>query len=497
MPFILALDQGTTSSRAIVFDESSQICGIAQLPTRQIYPQPGWVEHDPVEIWQTQLECARQAIVKAGISARDVAAIGITNQRETTVVWDRATGQPIHNAIVWQDRRTAGWCEQQRAKGLALAVLAKTGLVFDPYFSASKIVWMLDQVPGARERAAKGELTFGTIDSWLIWKLTGGSVHATDVSNASRTQLYNIHQSAWADELLEEFGIPRSLLPEVRPSSGNFGEATAGCFGTPIPIAGVAGDQQAALFGQGCFGPGMVKNTYGTGCFMLMHTGATPCHSQNGLLTTRAAQTNDVPGYAIEGSVFSGGSAIQWLRDELKIITQASEVNTLAASVPDTGGVVMVPAFTGLGSPYWNANARGALLGITRGSNRAHIARAVLEAIALQSTELLLAMQQDTGLSIKELRVDGGATASAVLMQLQADLLGIPVRRAALQETTALGAAHLAGLSAGLWPDVQTLAALQNTQAASVFEPKASRDWAQEKLRVWKRAVARTLDWVE
>jgi glycerol kinase len=502
MPYILALDQGTTSSRAIVFDAQSKVCALAQQPFKQIYPQPGWVEHDPLEIWNTQLACAQQALQRAQVSAAEVAAIGITNQRETTVIWDRATGAPIHNAIVWQDRRTADWCAQQRASGLTDQVQAATGLVLDPYFSASKIVWLLERVPGARARAERGELAFGTIDTWLIWQLTQGKTHATDVSNASRTLLYDIHQGAWSDALLDAFKIPRALLPEVRPSASAYGSSSAAWLGAALPITGVAGDQQAALFGQGCFGPGMVKNTYGTGCFMLMHTGAKAYTSQHGLITTRAAQAGSNPSnpaiqYALEGSVFSAGSAIQWLRDELQIIAEADAVDALAASVPDSGGVVLVPAFTGLGSPYWNADARGALLGITRGTGRGQIARAVLEAIALQSTELLAAMQNDTGLSIAELRVDGGATASPVLMQLQADLLGIPVRRAATQETTALGAAHLAGLGAGVWPDVARLTAMQDASTGTVFEPQTTRDWAEHKLARWRRAVQRSLDWAQ
>ncbi len=493
MSFILALDQGTTSSRAIVFDESGALCALAQQPIRQIYPQPGWVEHDPIEIWNTQLDCARVALRDARLSARDLAAIGITNQRETTLLWDRATGEPLYNAIVWQDRRTAAWCEAQKARGLLLAVQGKTGLVFDPYFSASKIVWLLENVPGARERAARGEIAFGTVDSWLIWKLTGG-LHATDPSNAARTMLFNIHQGAWAAELAEAFAIPSTVLPEVRPSSGDFGVALPQWLGGPVPIAGVAGDQQAALFGQGCLASGQVKNTYGTGCFMLMHTGESAVQSRHGLLTTTAAQPGATAEFALEGSVFSAGSAVQWLRDELRIIEHAAEVESLAASVKDSGGVRLIPAFTGLGSPYWDAEARGALLGITRGTNRAHIARAALDAIALQSAELLLAMQADAQNSIAELRVDGGATSNDLLMQLQADLLGVPVIRPEVQETTAQGAADLASLAVGIWKSPAALAQARRTSARyRVFQPVAARDWAEEQLDDWRAAVGRIL----
>jgi glycerol kinase len=493
MAFILALDQGTTSSRAIVFDEQGRVRALAQQPFRQIFPYPGWVEHDPLEIWQTQLDCARRALSDAALVAADIAGIGITNQRETTLLWDRASGEPIYNAIVWQDRRTSDWCAEQREKGLLLAVQAKTGLVLDPYFSASKIVWVLNHVAGARERAERGELAFGTIDSWLLWKLTGGE-HVTDPSNAARTMLFNIHSGQWSAELAQSFAIPEQLLGRVQPSSSDFGQTRSEWFGTPIRIAGVAGDQQAALFGQGCFGPGQVKNTYGTGCFMLMHTGTEAFASSHGLLTTAAAQTSSAVQFALEGSVFTAGSAVQWLRDELRVIDAAEDSEALAASVPDSAGVVLVPAFTGLGSPYWDAEARGALLGITRGTNRAHIARATLESIALQSTELLAAMNADAGAPLKELRVDGGASSNNLLMQMQADLIGVPVVRPAVQETTARGAADLAALGVGLWPDAVTLRRTREAEEPfRVFEPQASRDWAEAKLEQWRRAVARVL----
>jgi glycerol kinase len=493
MAFILALDQGTTSSRAIVFDEQGRVRALAQQPFRQIFPYPGWVEHDPLEIWQTQLDCARRALSDAALVAADIAGIGITNQRETTLLWDRASGEPIYNAIVWQDRRTSDWCAEQREKGLLLAVQAKTGLVLDPYFSASKIVWVLNHVAGARERAERGELAFGTIDSWLLWKLTGGE-HVTDPSNAARTMLFNIHSGQWSAELAQSFAIPEQLLGRVQPSSSDFGQTQSEWFGTPIRIAGVAGDQQAALFGQGCFGPGQVKNTYGTGCFMLMHTGTEAFASSHGLLTTAAAQTSSAVQFALEGSVFTAGSAVQWLRDELRVIDAAEDSEALAASVPDSAGVVLVPAFTGLGSPYWDAEARGALLGITRGTNRAHIARATLESIALQSTELLAAMNADAGAPLKELRVDGGASSNNLLMQMQADLIGVPVVRPAVQETTARGAADLAALGVGLWPDAVTLRRTREAEEPfRVFEPQASRDWAEAKLEQWRRAVARVL----
>ncbi|MDE2565542.1 MAG: glycerol kinase GlpK, partial [Burkholderiales bacterium] len=456
--FILALDQGTSSSRSIVFDRDGRVVAQAQREFRQLYPQPGWVEHDPEEIWASQLATAQQALAEAGLQAADIAAIGITNQRETTLVWDRRTGQPIHNAIVWQDRRGEPLCAQLRAQGLDGPIRRSTGLVVDAYFSATKLRWILDHVSGAHVAAARGELAFGTVDSWLLWKLTEGRVHATDVSNASRTMLFDIRHNVWDHELLKALHVPDSLLPQVHPSSHRYAETTL--LGGAIPIAGIAGDQQAALFGQACFSPGLAKNTYGTGCFMLMHTGAQFGTAGAGLLTTAAAQTGAGPEYAVEGSVFIGGAVVQWLRDGLQAIRASGEVQALAESVPDAGGVVVVPAFTGLGAPYWDAQARGAIVGLTRGSTVAHIARAALESIAFQSAALLQAMAgEGHGAAVHELRVDGGASVNDLLMQFQADLLGIPVVRPRVTETTALGAAYLAGLAVGLWPDRAALAA--------------------------------------
>ncbi|NHK98871.1 glycerol kinase GlpK [Rubrivivax benzoatilyticus] len=493
---VLALDQGTSSSRSIVFDETGRIVALAQREFRQHYPQPGWVEHDPEEIWQSQLATAREAIARAGLTAHDIAAIGITNQRETTVVWNRRTGLPVCNAIVWQDRRGEPLCAQLRERGLEDAVRRSTGLVIDPYFSATKIRWILDHVNGAHLAAAQGELAFGTVDSWLIWKLTGGRVHATDVSNASRTMLYDIRHDTWDHGLLAALHVPDSLLPQVLPSSHAFGETDAGLFGAPIPIAGVAGDQQAALFGQACFEPGLAKNTYGTGCFMLMHTGERFERSANGLVSTAAARTGTAREYAMEGSVFIGGAVVQWLRDGLQAIRASGEVQALAESVPDAGGVMFVPAFTGLGAPYWNADARGTIVGLTRGSTVAHIARAALESIAFQSAALLQAMARDAaaqpgGRPLTELRVDGGACVNDLLMQFQADLLGIPVLRPQVTETTALGAAYLAGLGVGIWRDRAELAALW--QAERRFLPTMARDRAAELMARWERAVRQTV----
>jgi glycerol kinase len=484
--YILALDQGTSSSRSIVFDGSGRIVAMAQREFRQIYPQPGWVEHDPEEIWASQLATAREAISKAGLTAQAITAIAITNQRETTVVWNRRTGRPIHNAIVWQDRRGEPLCAQLRQQGLAETIRHSTGLVIDAYFSATKIRWLLDHVNGAHIAAAQGDLAFGTIDSWLMWKLTGGRVHATDVSNASRTMLFDIRHNVWDHELLKVLHVPDSLLPPVFPSSHVFGETEAALFGAPITIAGVAGDQQAALFGQACFKAGLAKNTYGTGCFMLMHTGGRFETSANGLLTTAAAQPGPTPEYALEGSVFIGGAVVQWLRDGLKAIRSSSEVQQLAESVPDAGGVMFVPAFTGLGAPYWQADTRGAIVGLTRGSTVAHIARAALESIAFQSAALLQAMSRDTG-PVTELRVDGGACVNDLLMQIQADLLGIPVVRPQVTETTALGAAYLAGLATGVWRDLDELAA--QWQVERRFLPTLPRDRAHELMARWEHAV--------
>ncbi len=499
MTYLLALDQGTSSSRSIIFDRGGQIIAMAQQELPQMYPQPGWVEHDPLEIWRTQLATARDALAKAGLHARQVHAIGITNQRETTVVWSRKTGQPIHHAIVWQDRRSEPVCAQLRADGKAALIQAKTGLLVDAYFSGTKLQWLLDHLPGARAQAQTGELAFGTVDSWLMWQLTGGSdertraqaVHATDVSNASRTMLFNVHTNQWDAELLELLNIPASLMPAVHPSSAAFGHVQADLLGAAIPIGGVAGDQQSALFGQACFSAGMAKNTYGTGCFMLMHTGERFQTSHNGLLTTSAAQIGPRPEFAIEGSVFVGGAVVQWLRDGLHAITNSSEVQALAQSVPDSGGVMMVPAFTGLGAPYWNAEARGTITGMTRGTTVAHIARAALESIAFQSAALLDAMSSDAvahgGSPVRELRVDGGACANDFLMQFQADLLGIPVVRPQVIETTALGAAYLAGLGTGFYASTAELSA--HWRVDRTFEPKLPSNQVQERMAQWAHAV--------
>jgi glycerol kinase len=489
---LLALDQGTSSSRAIVFHRDGRIVAMAQREFRQLYPQPGWVEHDAEEIWATQLDVARQALAHSGLQATDIAAIGITNQRETTVLWNRRSGRPIHHAIVWQDRRTEPLCAQLRAReGFVDEVRRSTGLVIDPYFSGTKLRWLLDHVNGAHIAAAHGELAFGTIDSWLLWQLTGGRVHATDVSNAARTMLFDIRHNVWDHELLKALHVPDSLLPRVFPSSHVYGETDPALFGAPIPIAGIAGDQQAALFGQACFKAGLAKNTYGTGCFLLMHTGETFERSKNGLITTAAAQTSAAREYALEGSVFIGGAVVQWLRDGLGAIQASGDVQRLAESVPDAGGVMFVPAFTGLGAPYWDADARGAIVGLTRGSTVAHIARAALESIAFQSAALLQAMAADAaaagGPPVSELRVDGGASVNDLLMQFQADLLGIPVVRPRVTETTALGAAYLAGLATGIYASRDELAA--QWQAERRFHPTMPRDRAAERMARWEHAV--------
>ena len=498
---LLALDQGTTSSRAIVFTPGGEIVAMAQREFRQLFPQPGWVEHDPREIWQSQLGVARQAIAEAGLTAAAIAAIGITNQRETTLLWNRASGEPVGNAIVWQDRRTAPLCAALKERGLETLVRERTGLVIDPYFAGTKLAWLLDHTPGARQAAERGELVFGTVDSWLLYLLTGGAadttraaaLHATDASNASRTLLWDIHAGEWSDALLDALDVPRALLPEVHPSSHLFGHTTPDLFGAAIAIGGVAGDQQSALFGQACFKPGQVKNTYGTGCFMLMNTGTEAETSANGLITTRVAQAAGAAQFAQEGSVFIGGAVVQWLRDGLGAIEASRDVEALAASVADTGGVVFVPAFTGLGAPYWRPDARGAIVGLTRGSTMAHIARAALESIAFQSAALLAAMSKDVqaagGPAVREMRVDGGASANDLLMQFQADLLGIPVLRPKVIETTALGAAYLAGLSCGIYEGTDELAA--QWQVGRTFEPAIGRDQAAELMHGWERAVAR------
>jgi len=491
--YLLALDQGTTSSRAIVFDDSGAPVAVAQREFPQHFPQPGWVEHDPADLWQTQRDTAVEALRSAKISARDVAAIGVTNQRETTVVWDRATGQPIHNAIVWQDRRTADACAALASEIPADWLRAHTGLRLDPYFSATKIAWILDKIPGARARAERGELVFGTVDTWLLWQLTGGKVHATDATNASRTLLFNIHTGAWDEDLLARFRIPRAVLPAVRPSCGVFGEVSAVAELRGLPIAGIAGDQQAALFGQACFQPGMAKNTYGTGCFMLLQTGEHPAESKHGLLTTLACELSGRRNYALEGSVFIGGALIQWLRDGLGFIKNSADIEPLAASVPDSGGVYFVPAFAGLGAPHWDAYARGSVFGLTRGTTKAHLARAALESIAFQNYDVLQSMQADAASPLRELRVDGGASANALLMQFQADLLGVPVARPRVTETTALGAANLAGLAVGLWPDASALAA--RWQVDRVFTPQRSRDEMSARLLRWREAVKRSGGW--
>ncbi|MFJ9452076.1 glycerol kinase GlpK [Herbaspirillum sp. NPDC101397] len=487
MAYLLALDQGTSSSRSIIFDETGAIVATAQQEFRQIFPQPGWVEHDPLDLWNSQLQTCRQVLAQAGIKAADLAGLGITNQRETTVVWDRATGKPVHNAIVWQDRRTESICADLRERGLTDPIQAKTGLVLDPYFSGTKLHWILDTVPGLRERARRGELAFGTVDAWLIWNLTAGRLHMTDVSNASRTMLWNIHTGSWDDELLEWLDVPRSMLPEVHPSSHLYGRTDAGHLGATVMIGGIAGDQQSALFGQACFQPGMAKNTYGTGCFMLLHTGDQCAQSRNGLISTAACQVGERKQYALEGSVFIGGAVVQWLRDGLKAIKNSTDVEELAASAPDSGGVVFVPSFTGLGAPYWNPSAKGAIVGLSRGSTVAHIARAALESIAFQSTALLTAMVRDAVSPITELRVDGGASANNLLLQFQADLLGIPVIRPQVTETTALGAASLAGLATGVYRDMAELS--QHWRMERTFLPTMSRDEALTKIQTWERAI--------
>lgn len=492
MSYLLALDQGTTSSRAIVFDSSGRIVQTAQQEFPQIYPRAGWVEHDPAEIWKSQLAVAAQAMIECRLPAGSVKAAGITNQRETTILWDRRTGEPVYNAIVWQDRRTAGYCDDLRRAGAEAEVQARTGLLLDPYFSGTKLRWMLENVAGVRRRAEAGDLAFGTVDTWLIWNLTGGLVHATDPSNASRTLLFNIHNGTWDEEMLRLLGIPPQVLPEVRPSSGSFGDIANAAFPGSMPIAGVAGDQQAALFGQACFEPGVTKNTYGTGCFMLMQTGSNPVASKNRLLTTVAWDTGRRE-YALEGSVFIGGAVVQWLRDGLKMIRGSEEVEALAATVKDNGGVYLVPAFAGLGAPHWDAYARGAVLGITRGVNAGHFARAALESIAFQVTDLVAAMESDSGIHLGELRVDGGASRNNLMLQFQADMLGVPVVRPSVTETTALGAAYLAGLAAGVYSDRNSIAL--HWKVDRRFEPKMSRDQASSMRTCWSRAVERARDW--
>ncbi|THF60613.1 glycerol kinase GlpK [Pseudothauera rhizosphaerae] len=495
MGYLLTLDQGTTSSRAMVFDAEGRVRGVAQREYVQHYPRPGWVEHDPQDILATQFDCARQVLADTGVTAAELAGIGITNQRETSLLWERASGRALAPAIVWQDRRTAAACERLRAQGLAPLVRERTGLELDPYFSATKLAWLLDHVPGARARAEAGELAFGTVDSWLVWHLTGGRLHVTDCSNASRTLLYDIHRGDWDAELCAALGIPPALLPHVVDSIGVCGETDPAVLGAAVPIAGIAGDQQAATFGQACFAPGMAKNTYGTGCFLVMNTGSRPVTSSHRLLTTVGWRGRGLVAYALEGSIFMGGAIVQWLRDGLGLIRSAAEIEALAASVPDSGGVVLVPAFTGLGAPWWDAYARGTLIGLTRGSTAAHVARAALEAIALQTVDLVEAMKGDGAAPLTELRVDGGAAANDLLMQIQADLLGVPVVRSRMLETTALGAACMAGLGVGMWSGTDELTA--RWQAERRFEPAQPAARCEALRARWHRAVERSRGWAE
>lgn len=493
--YIMALDQGTTSSRCILFNHSGEIVSVAQKEFTQIYPKAGWVEHDANEIWDTQITVAQAALEKAGATAADIAAIGITNQRETTVVWNKKTGQPVYNAIVWQCRRTAGFCDELVAEGWKDKIRSKCGLVIDAYFSGTKIRWILENVPGARQQAEAGELLFGNIDTWLIWNLTKGAVHVTDYSNASRTMIYNIFDLKWDDEILARFNIPKSMLPEVKPSSAVYGETDASIFGAPIKIAGAAGDQQAALFGQTCFEPGMAKNTYGTGCFMLMNTGAKPVMSNNGLLTTIAWGVDGKVEYALEGSIFIAGAAIQWLRDEIQLIKTSPESEEWANKVEDSNGVYVVPAFVGLGAPHWDSYARGTIVGLTRGANKAHIIRATLESLAYQTNDVLSAMQEDSGIKLAALKVDGGACSNNFLMQFQADIIGAPVQRPVCIETTALGAAYLAGLAVGYWANKDEVIA--NWAISRTFEATYDQAKRDTLVKGWKKAVERALKWEE
>ena len=493
MKYIVALDQGTTSSRAIVFDHEQRIVAVGQKEFQQFYPQPGWVEHDPMEIWAAQYGVLQEALAKADITMADVAAIGIANQRETTIVWEKETGRPIYNALVWQCRRTAALCDELKTEGWSDYIRDTTGLVIDAYFSATKISWILDHVPGARERAQKGELLFGTVDSWLVWKLTGGAVHVTDYTNASRTMLYNIRELKWDDKLLERLQIPKCMLPEVRNSSEIYGYVQSE--GVQVPIAGIAGDQQAALFGQACFAKGSAKNTYGTGCFLLMNVGREFISSKNGLITTVAATMNGEVEYALEGSIFVGGAVIQWLRDELRILETAAESETYAASLEDNGGVYLVPAFVGLGAPYWDMYARGSIFGLTRGAGRSHIVRAALEAIAYQTNDVLQAMAEDAGQAVTELKVDGGACRNDFLMQFQADIINCVVRRPAITETTALGVAYLAGLAVNYWSSKEEIA--QRWHAQQQFAPRMEQAVREENCRGWQKAVSKAMHWTE
>ncbi|MBR0129937.1 MAG: glycerol kinase GlpK [Firmicutes bacterium] len=491
--YVMALDAGTTSNRCIIFNKKGEICSVSQKEFTQYFPQPGWVEHDAEEIWLTQFAVASEAMAKLGVKASDIAAIGIINQRETTIVWDKTTGEPICNAIVWQDRRTAPYCDELMNKGLADSFRMKTGLIIDPYFSATKIRWILENIPGAREKAEAGKLLFGTVETWLIWRLTGGAVHVTDYSNASRTMMFNIVDLKWDEEILEELGIPGCMLPEVKPSSCIYGETTPNLFGGPVKIAGAAGDQQAALFGQMCFSPGEAKNTYGTGCFLLMNTGEKPVFSKNGLITTIAWGIDGKVEYALEGSIFVAGSAIQWLRDQLKIIDSATDSEFFASKVPDTNGCYLVPAFTGLGAPYWDPYARGTIVGLTRGVNKYHIIRATLESIAYQTYDVLSAMEADSGIKMSSLKVDGGASANNLLMHMQADIIQANVTRPACVETTATGAAYLAGLAVGYWSTKEEV--LDNIAVGKVFWPKITAEEQRKKIKNWRKAVATTRGW--
>lgn len=493
--YIMALDQGTTSSRCILFDKRGNVCSMSQKEFNQIYPKPGWVEHNPMEIWSSQLAVATECMALLGVSAAQIEGIGITNQRETTILWDKNTGEPVYNAIVWQCRRTSDKIEALKRDGFDQVIRERTGLIPDAYFSASKIAWILEEVPRVRERAKRGELLFGTVDTWLIWNLTKGAVHVTDFTNASRTMLYDIHKLCWDQEILDYFGIPENLLPQVHPSSYVYGYTAPSVLGGPIPIAGAAGDQQAALFGQCCFDRGEVKNTYGTGCFMLMHTGEQAIASQSGLLTTMAAGSSEKPQYALEGSVFVAGAAIQWLRDGMRMIKTAPQSQEYAIQAADTAGVYIVPAFAGMGAPYWNQYARGTIVGITRACTKEHFIRATLESIAYQTADVLRAMEQDSGISLKSLKVDGGASANDFLMQFQADILGIQVQRPSCVETTALGAAYLAGLAAGYWKDQKEIR--ENWQMGSVFDCAMSQEKREELLRGWRKAVRCALVWAE
>jgi glycerol kinase len=493
--YVLAVDQGTTSCRAIVFNHSGEIISSSQKEFTQIYPTPGWVEHDPMEIWGTQIGVIIEAVQKAGISYKDICAIGITNQRETTVVWDKNTGKPVYNAIVWQCKRTAPMCDELRDRGVTESIRAKTGLILDAYFSGTKIKWILDNVEGARERANRGELLFGNIDTWLIWNLTGGKVHVTDYSNASRTMLYNIHDLKWDKDLLRELNIPEAMLPEVKPSSYIYGNTSKSVLGSEIPISGDAGDQQAALFGQGCFKSGMAKNTYGTGCFMLMNTGERAVESKNGLLTTIAWGVDGKVEYALEGSIFAAGAAIQWLRDEMRMIKSASETERYAAAVEDTNGVFMVPAFVGMGAPYWDMYARGTVVGLTRGAKKEHFIRAVLESLAYQTMDVLNAMEEDSGIKLNVLKVDGGAVSNNFIMQFQSDILNVPVDRPKVIETTALGAAYLAGLAVGYWDSRSDI--LSNWVMDRSFKPDMDEEKRSKLIAGWHRAVSRAMKWAE